>query len=44
VRLSLERPLTLKYVDRVVFDSLIKAGAAERAAQISAKEKFLDQL
>jgi hypothetical protein len=42
-RVSIERPLTVKYVDRVVFERLREASGALRAWQTLLREEFLDQ-
>jgi hypothetical protein len=43
VRLSLERPLTVKYIDQAAFTSLVgKAGAPSDLESLS-KEKFIEQ-
>ena len=44
VRLSLERPLTVRYIDRVTFAEVVDAGAAGEALQELTREAFLDQL
>ena len=42
-RVSIERPLTVKYVDRVVFERLREESGALRAWQTLLREEFLDQ-
>lgn len=42
VRLSLEKPLTVKYIDMKVFQSLQNQGRAEKAAETLTREKFLE--
>lgn len=42
VRLSLEKPVTLKYIDMVVFQRLEKEGRAQKALQTLTREKFLE--
>ena len=42
-RISIERPLTVKYVDRVVFERLREESGALRAWQTLLREEFLDQ-
>jgi hypothetical protein len=44
VRLSLERPLTVKYVDRVVFESLREEAQVERSLREVARDRFLEDL
>jgi hypothetical protein len=43
VRLSLERPVTVKYVDRQVFDRLVEEGDLERSQRQISRERFLEQ-
>lgn len=43
VTLSLERPLTVKYVDRAVFDSLLDRSGTEQAASEMIREGFIDE-
>jgi len=42
VRLSLEKPLTVKYIDMPVFQRLQKEGRAQTAIQTLTREKFLE--
>jgi hypothetical protein len=42
VRLSLEKPLTVKYVDLAVFESLVEAGEMERSQREVSREDFLE--
>jgi hypothetical protein len=42
LRLSLEKPLTIKYIDRAVFDELKAAGKALEDMEVISREKFLD--
>jgi hypothetical protein len=42
-RLSLEKPLSVKYIDREVFDSLQQAGKAQENLRDLSKERFLEQ-
>ena len=44
VIMSLERPLTLKYVDKNVFDELLEKSLVEKSAQEITREMFLDEL
>ena len=41
-RVSIERPLTVKYIDRVVFERLQYESGAQRAWQTLMREEFLD--
>ncbi len=43
VRFSLERPLTVKYVDRKTFDALQKEGAVQTDLEQMSREKFIEQ-
>jgi hypothetical protein len=43
VRFSLERPLTVKYVERKTFDALLKEGAAHTDFEQISREKFIEQ-
>jgi hypothetical protein len=43
VRMSLEKPLTVKYVSRSVFESLLAAGEMERSQRDLSREDFLEQ-
>jgi hypothetical protein len=40
-RVSIERPLTVKYIDRQVFDAVVDAGKAEAANMVYLKDLFL---
>ena len=42
VRLSLEKPLTIKYIDMAVFQRLQKEGRAQTALQTLTRDKFLE--
>ncbi len=44
VILTLERPLTLKYVDKNVFDELLEKSLVEKSTQEITREMFLDEL
>jgi hypothetical protein len=44
VRLSLERPLTVKYVDRPVFESLREEAQVERSLREVSRDRFLEDL
>lgn len=41
VRMSLEKPLTIKYIDRIVFEELKKAGKSEEDLEERTREEFL---
>ncbi len=43
VRMALERPLSVKYVDRQVFDALRELGQAGQSLQDISKQQFLEQ-
>ena len=43
VRFSLERPLTVKYIDRAVFGSTLEAGKAPADLEQLSREKFIEQ-
>lgn len=42
VRLSIERPLTVKYIDRPVFDALSRDAAVKKSREAVLREDFLD--
>jgi hypothetical protein len=41
-RISLERPLTVKYIDKVVFDELIEQSNAVEASELELRRDFLN--
>jgi hypothetical protein len=41
VRVSIERPLTVKYIDRAVFDAIIAESQAGKSAETVLRENFL---
>jgi len=41
VRMSLERPLQIKYIDNAVFGKLIEQGMAEQSLEAYTRDKFL---
>lgn len=41
IRMSLERPLQIKYIDNAVFGALIEQGMAEQSIEAYTREKFL---
>lgn len=43
VRLSLERPLRVKYVDVTAFDEILESGRREEALETMKRQRFLDQ-
>jgi len=43
IRLSLERPLTVKYIDRAMFASLLGKGGAPSDLESMSREKFIEQ-
>lgn len=43
-RIALERPLTVKYIDRPTFDSIIESGRMQEALDEVTRERFLEQL
>lgn len=42
VRVSIERPLTVKYIDKRVFDGLVESSRALRSTASEMREEFLD--
>ena len=44
VILSLERPLTVKYVDAELFSGIVEAGVLEESLESMTRERFLEQL
>jgi hypothetical protein len=43
LRFSLERPLTVKYIDRRVFDGQVARGAAQQDLEMLSRERFIEQ-
>jgi hypothetical protein len=43
VRFSLERPLTVKYIDRRVFEAQAARGAAQEDLELLSRERFIEQ-
>jgi hypothetical protein len=43
VRFSLERPLTVKYIDRHVFEEQVARGAAQQDLEQLSRERFIEQ-
>jgi hypothetical protein len=43
VRFSLERPLTVKYIDRRVFEEQVARGAAQQDLEQLSRERFIEQ-
>ena len=44
IRIALEKPLTIKYIDRVVFDQMVREGEMDEALETITRERFLEQL
>ncbi len=42
-RISIERPLTVKYIDKVVFDQLIEESSAQEALELELRRNFLNE-
>ncbi|MCL2179600.1 MAG: hypothetical protein FWB83_00585 [Treponema sp.] len=42
-RISIERPLTVKYIDRVVFDDIVNESGLIESSQVRLREDFLDE-
>jgi hypothetical protein len=43
VRFSLERPLTVKYIDNTTFSAILSTGGAEKDLDQLSREKFIEQ-
>jgi hypothetical protein len=43
VRFSLEKPLEVKYVERMTFDALVKSGSAQEDLEQMTRERFIEQ-
>ncbi len=43
VRLSVERPLTVKYIDRAVFDGLARDSAVKESKEFKLRKEFIDE-
>ena len=43
VRFSLERPLTVKYVDNKTFSAILSKGGAQKDLDQLSREKFIEQ-
>jgi hypothetical protein len=43
VRFSLERPLTVKYVDNKTFSAILSKGGAKKDLDQLSREKFIEQ-
>ena len=43
IRLSLERPLTVKYIDKKVFDDIINESALIESRRVRQRQEFLDE-
>lgn len=44
VRISLERPVTVKYIDVELFNGIVEAGVLEESLEEMTRERFLEQL
>ena len=44
VMLQLERPLTVKYVERVLFDAVVDSGIQDESLESMTREQFLEEL
>ncbi|MDR0473610.1 MAG: hypothetical protein LBH43_08075 [Treponema sp.] len=42
-RITLERPLTVKYIDKQVFDDIINESAISESFQVQLRQEFLDE-
>jgi hypothetical protein len=42
-RLALERPLTVKYIDKTVFNELINESALTESGEVRLRQEFLDE-
>lgn len=42
VRLSIERPLTVKYIDKIVFDELARNASVKKSKEFVLREEFLN--
>jgi hypothetical protein len=42
-RLAIERPLTVKYIDMTVFNSIIEESAVAESAEIRRRQEFIDE-
>ncbi|MDR0719698.1 MAG: hypothetical protein LBF78_08695 [Treponema sp.] len=43
VRISIERPLTVKYIDKIVFNQLIEESEARESGRLKLQEDFLNE-
>lgn len=41
-RISIERPLTVKYIDKIIFDELIEQSNTKEASELELRRDFLD--
>ena len=44
VRLAVERPLAVKYIDLSIFESIVESGAAGESLNELTRDRFLEQL
>ena len=42
-RISLERPLTVRYIDRIVFDDILNESALMQSRRVQQRREFLDE-
>jgi hypothetical protein len=42
-RLALERPLTVKYIDKVIFNGLIDESALIESGEVRLRQEFLEE-
>ena len=42
-RISIERPLTIKYIDKIVFDDIINESGLIESGQVRLRQEFLDE-
>jgi len=43
IRLSIERPLTVKYIDKIIFNDLVNSSTIEKSVRQELREDFLDE-
>jgi hypothetical protein len=43
IRLSVERPLTVKYIDKKVFNDIINESALIQSRRVQQRQEFLDE-
>ncbi|MCL2184511.1 MAG: hypothetical protein FWB86_01475 [Treponema sp.] len=42
-RISIERPLTVKYIDKIVFDDIINESGVAESGQVKLRQDFIDE-